>query len=133
MPAITPTEATRMMYGHAASGEWDKVATFMAEDFVIHEPAGLPYGGEWRGPDALQRLFAHIMGFWQEPVVEWVDLVGNDKHVVALLRFSMTVPGTGERIVQRVAEVTRFDAQGKMAEMHIHYFDTAAMAQALAR
>jgi len=31
MPAITPTEATRMMYGHAASGEWDKVATFMAE------------------------------------------------------------------------------------------------------
>jgi len=133
MPAITPTEATRIMYGHAASGEWDKVATFMAEDFVIHEPAGLPYGGEWRGPDALQRLFAHVMGFWQEPVVEWVDLVGNDKHVVALLRFSMTVPRTGERIVQRVAEVTRFDAESRMAEMHIHYFDTAAMAQALLR
>ena len=34
---------------------------------------------------------------------------------------------------QRVAEVTRFDAEGRMVEMHIHYFDTAAMAQALAR
>lgn len=129
---MTPIETTRIMYEHATRGEWDAVAGFMAEDFVIHEPASLPYGGEWRGRDALKRLFGEVMGFWRDPLVEWIDLVGGEAHVVALLRFSMTMPNSGERIVQRVSEVTRFDADGKMAEMHIHYFDTGAMVRALA-
>lgn len=130
---MTPVEATRAMYEHAVRGEWEAVAAFMAEDLVIHEPASLPYGGEWRGRDALQRLYVSVMGFWHDPLVEWIDLIGGEEHVVALLRFSMTVPATGERIVQRVSEVTRFNAGGKMTEMHIHYFDTAAMAAALSR
>lgn len=129
---MTPTEATRTMYNHVGQGDWEAVETFMADDFVIHEPTGLPYGGEWRGRDALQRLFAEVMSFWKDPAIEWIDLVGGNEHVVALLRFSMTVPGTGERIVQRVSEVTRFNADGKMTEMHIHYFDTAEMARSLA-
>ena len=128
---MTPLEATRTMYEHAAKGEWDAVETYMADDFVIHEPASLPYGGEWRGRNALRRLFESVMGFWESPDVEWIDLIGNDLHVVALLRFGMTVPGTGERIIQKVCEVTRFDMNGKMIEMRIHYFDTAAMAQSL--
>jgi len=119
------------MYEHAARGEWDTVAAFMAEDFVIHEPKSLPYGGEWRGRDALQRLFIRVMGFWESPEVEWIDLLGNDEHVVALLRFGMTAPTTGKRIVQRVSEVTRFNSQGLMAEMHIHYFDSAELADAV--
>ena len=126
---MTPAEATRAMYDHAARGEWDDVAAFMADDFVIHEPATLPYGGEWHGRDALQRLFTHVMGFWEDPQVEWIDLVGGDRHVVALLNFSMTVRGTGRRIAQRVAEVTSFGADGKMVAMHIHYFDTGEMAR----
>lgn len=130
---MTPIEATRAMYQHAASGEWDAVEAFMAEDFVIHEPASLPYGGEWRGRDAVRRLYSEVMGFWHDPVVEWIDLVGGEEHVVTLLRFCVTVPGTGERIVQRVSEVTCFNPDGQMSEMHIHYFDTAAMSQALAR
>lgn len=129
---MTPIETTRAMYQHAARGEWDAIEPMMAEDLVIHEPASLPYGGEWRGRDALQRLYAEVMGFWQDPLVEWIDLVGGDDHVVALLRMSVTVPGTGERIVQRVSEVTRFNTDGQMVEMHIHYFDTATMTRALA-
>ncbi|WP_242128033.1 nuclear transport factor 2 family protein [Sphingobium sp. Sx8-8] len=128
---MTPTQAVRTMYEHAARGEWAAVQIFMAQDFVIHEPASLPYGGEWRGRDALERLFIRVMSFWRDPLVEWIDLIGGETHVVALLRFSMTVPETGERIVQHVSEVTRFDGDGKMAEMRIHYFDTAAMARAL--
>jgi len=129
---MTPLEATKAMYDHAARGEWDAVASFMAEDLVIHEPQTLPYGGEWRGRDALQRLFATVMGYWDDPQVEWIDLVGGDQHAVALLRMSVTVPGTSKRVTQRVTEVTRFNADGKMAEMHIHYFDTGEMARLLA-
>lgn len=129
---MTPLEVTQAMYDHAARGEWEAVAAFMAEDLVIHEPPTLPYGGEWRGRDALQRLFTHVMGFWDDPQVAWIDLVGGDTHVVALLQMSATVRATGKHFTQRIAEVTRFNADGKMAEMHIHYFDAGELARLIA-
>jgi len=44
-----------------------------------------------------------------------------------LLQFAMTSRATGQRFSQRVAEVTTFNDNGLMAQMHIHYFDTAEM------
>lgn len=116
------------MYAHVHEGDWAAVETFMADDFVIHEPASLPYGGEWRGKDALRRLYAHVMGYWSDPHVEWDELVGGERFTVALLRFTMTSKATGERFTQSVSEVTRFE-HGKMAEMRIHYFDAAEVAR----
>lgn len=126
---MTPLESTKAMYDCAAQGDWDAVAAFMAEDLVIHEPATLPYGGEWRGRDALQRLFECVMAFWDDPEVEWIDMVGGETRVVALLRFTMTARTSGKRFSQRVAEVTTFNPAGLMSEMHIHYFDTGEMAR----
>jgi ketosteroid isomerase-like protein len=126
---VTPLEASRALYTHLQKGEWDAVAACMADDFVIHEPPSLPYGGEWRGKDALQRLYAHVMAYWADPKVEWIDLLGGEAHSVALLHFSMTSRATGERFSQHVTEVTQFDAAGKIAEMRIHYFDPAEVAR----
>jgi ketosteroid isomerase-like protein len=129
---VTPLDASKAMYAHVAKGEWDAVAELMSEDFVIHEPATLPYGGEWRGRDALQRLYAHVMGFWRDPEVRWLELLGGERHTVALLDLTATAPETGQRFSQRIAEVTTFDEAGRMSAMHIHYFDTGEMARMLA-
>ena len=126
---MSPLESTKAMYECVARGNWSAVATFMADDLVIHEPATLPYGGQWRGRDALQRLFKSVMGFWDDPQVEWIDMVGGETRVVALLQFTMTARTSGQRFSQRVAEVTTFNADGLMSEMHIHYFDTGEMAR----
>jgi hypothetical protein len=67
------------------------------------------------------------MGYWEEPVVRWVELVGGQKHAVALLHFTVTAKSSGKRFETHVAEVTSFDDAGKMASMRIHYFDTADM------
>ena len=128
----TPLELSRAMYDHVKSGEWDRVAEFMAEDFVIHEPVSLPYGGEWRGRDAMQRLYAEVMGYWRDPAVEWLELVGGEHHVVALLILTATAPDSGLRFPQHIAEVTRFNADGLMQSMRIHYFDTGEMARQIA-
>jgi ketosteroid isomerase-like protein len=128
---MTPLEASKAMYAAVARGEWDVVADFMSDDLVIYEPTSLPYGGEWRGRDALQRLYAHVMTFWDDPVVQWQELVGGDKHAVALLHFTVTAKASGKRFETHIAEVTRFDDAGKMASMRIHYFDTAHMVEQL--
>ena len=124
---MTPLEASKAMYDAVHAGDWNAVADFMAEDFVIHEPTSLPYGGEWRGRDALQRLYAHVMGYWEDPVVQWQELVGGETYAVALLHFTVTAKSSGKRFETHIAEVTRFDDAGKMASMRIHYFDTADM------
>lgn len=124
---MTPLDASKAMYAEVARGNWDAVADFMADDFVIYEPESLPYGGEWRGRDALQRLYAHVMGYWDDPVVQWQELVGGESHAVALLHFTVTARASGKRFETHIAEVTKFDEAGKMASMRIHYFDTAAM------
>lgn len=124
---MTPLEASKAMYAAVGAGDWEAVAEFMADDFVIYEPTSLPYGGEWRGRDALKRLYAHVMGFWENPVVQWQELVGGEKYAVALLHFTVTARSSGERFETHIAEVTAFDDLGKMASMRIHYFDTADM------
>jgi ketosteroid isomerase-like protein len=126
---MTPLELSRELYAYVQKGEWGRVEEFMADDFVIHEPPSLPYGGEWRGKDALQRLYAHVMAYWADPKVEWIDLLGGEGHSVALLRFSMTSRVSGERFSQHVTEVTQFNPDGKIAEMRIHYFDPAEVAR----
>ncbi|KTE04221.1 hypothetical protein ATE68_00775 [Sphingopyxis sp. H038] len=128
---MTPLEASKAMYAAVARGEWDVVADFMADDLVIHEPTSLPYGGEWRGRDALQKLYAHVMGYWEDPVVKWQELVGGEKYAVALLHFTVTAKSSGKRFETHIAEVTEFDDAGKMASMRIHYFDTVHMVEQL--
>jgi len=128
---MTPLEASKAMYAAVARGEWDVVADFMSDDLVIHEPTSLPYGGEWRGRDALQKLYAHVMGYWEDPAVKWQELVGGEKYAVALLHFTVTAKSSGKRFETHIAEVTEFDDAGKMASMRIHYFDTAHMVEQL--
>lgn len=132
MTRLSPLEASRAMYDHVSRAEWDAVAGFMAEDFVIFEPSTLPYGGEWRGRDALQRLYARVMGYWIDPQVAWLELVGGERHAVALLHLTVTAPDSGRRFSQHIAEATAFAEDGLMQSMRIHYFDTGEMARQIA-
>lgn len=119
---MTPLQLAEAMFAGIDAGDWSVVAELMTEDYVIHEPSVLPYGGDWKGRDALPRLFAHVMGYWDDPVVERRGVMGDEQHFVALLSFTMTSKLTGRRFTQPIAEVTRC-VGGKMAETWVHYFD----------
>ena len=116
----------RRVYEIAGQGRWDEVEALLSDDLVIHEPESLPYGGEWRGRDALRRLYAEVMGYWADPHVTVRAITGDEEWAVALLDFTMTSRATGERFTMPVAEASRAEA-GKIAEMRIHYFDTAEL------
>lgn len=116
------------LYARARAGDWDGVEALLSPDLVIHEPASLPFGGDWTGRDALRRLFARVMGTWNDPRVEVETIVGDDRYVVALLRFTMTSKVTGRTFTQPVAEVSVIEA-GLIREMRIHYFDTTEVAR----
>lgn len=122
----------REIYAHAGQGAWDRVEAHLSDDLVIHEPPSLPYGGVWRGRDALRRLYAEVMSYWADPSVQVRSIVGDETWAVAILDFSMTSKVTGERFAMPVAEASRAEG-GKIAEMRIHYFDTAEVARQAGR
>lgn len=120
-------DIVRRCYTHASRGEWDQANALVADDFKLHEPASLAYGGVWTGKDAMQRLNGAVMSYWGQPELQLVDLIGNEQRCVVLLRFSMTSKATGKRFTQDVVEVLRVE-NGLIAELRIHYFDTAELA-----
>jgi ketosteroid isomerase-like protein len=122
----TALDLTRQIYTLAGQGRWDEVEQLLSEDLVIHKPESLPYGGEWRGRDALRRLYTKVMTHWADPSVELRTIVGDEEHAVALLDFTMTSRATGDRFTMPVAEASRAEG-GNIVEMRIHYFDTAGL------
>lgn len=118
----------KQVYGAAGARDWDTVATLCSDDLVIYEPASLPFGGEYRGRDALLRLFTIVMDYWDNPQVTINAIVGDDTHAAVLLTFTMTSKHTGRTFTQSVAESAK-SKDGLVTEMRIHYFDAAEVAR----
>ena len=122
--ALTPVETLKAIYIHIRAGEWDKVDEYLSDDFVAYEPESLPFGGEWRGENVFKRLFAAVMGSFDSPSVEPIDMSGGDEWVAYALKLSFTSTSTGQRVTYRLIENGRV-IDGKLTELHLHYFDTA--------
>ena len=123
----TPRERLQAVYAAAGARDWDKVESLIHPGFVLYEAECLPFGGEWRGKDALQRCAAAMYGTWAEAKVEIHDITGGDSHAVVVLTLTMTSKRTGETFSQTVNECGAFE-DGLLKELRIHYFDAAEVA-----
>ncbi|MFC6882305.1 MULTISPECIES: nuclear transport factor 2 family protein [Actinomadura] len=100
-------------------------------DFVLVEPASLPYGGEWRGPDGFLRFLETMNRVWsrmgpKDPPVH----VEQGDTIVLLATLDAVGRATGRAIEVPVAQVVRFRA-GLLLEARMFYFDTVAVNEAL--
>lgn len=123
----TPAQLLADIYRLAGQRDWDAVAERLHPDIVIHEAASLPFGGEWRGKDALQRLSAAMYGAWAEAKVEIHEIIGGETYAAVILSLTMTSKKTGRTFTQTLSEVGRFEG-GLLKEHRIHYFDAAEIA-----
>ncbi|MEL7447226.1 MAG: nuclear transport factor 2 family protein [Pseudomonadota bacterium] len=123
----TPRELLSAVYAAAGARDWDKVESLLHPDFVLYEAECLPFGGEWRGQDALQRCAAAMYSTWAEAKVDIHDITGGDTWAVTVLTLTMTSKRTGETFSQTVNEAGTFE-DGLLKELRIHYFDAAEVA-----
>ena len=123
----TPRALLSAVYAAAGERDWDKVESLIHPEFVLYEAECLPFGGEWRGKDALQRCAAAMYGTWAEAKVDIHDITGGDTHAVTVLTLTMTSKRTGETFSQTVNECGAFE-DGLLKELRIHYFDAAEVA-----
>jgi hypothetical protein len=124
----TPRELLTAVYANAGAREWDKVEALLHPDFVLHEAEILPFGGEWKGKDALQRCAAAMYGTWAEAKVDIHDITGGDSWAVTVLTLTMTPKGGDETFSQTVCEAGSFE-DGLLKDLRIHYFDPEEVAR----
>lgn len=124
---MTPREIQAAVYAAAGARDWEKVESLLHPDFVLYEAEGLPFGGEWRGKDGLQRCAAAMYGTWAEAKVDIHDITGGETHAVTVLTLTMHPKDGSAPFSQTVCEMGEFE-DGLMKSLRIHYFDAAEVA-----
>lgn len=112
----------------------DEAATraLIAEDFVMHEDSGMPYGGIYRGPDGFFELIGKVWNTWGgshfEPQYQIADPAGS--KVCAVVLFRGTPGKSTEPVEALINEVWEF-RDGQAVEARVWYFDSPKLCQAI--
>lgn len=114
---------TQKIYAAMFSGDMETVKGFAADDIMIHEAEGLPYGGLYRGPSGIDRLSRLIYETWDDMDFKLVEITAGGEYTVALMHFSAKGKKTGKSFSFPIAEAWRFK-DGKAIEWRPFYFDT---------
>ncbi|SFO41956.1 hypothetical protein SAMN05660359_03291 [Geodermatophilus obscurus] len=118
-------------YEAFAKGDLATLTEQWRADIRWHEPGASELAGDYEGPQAVFGMFARLMelsenSFRAEPVLVCAD----DEHATALVRFTAH---RGDRHLDTlVAQVARFDGDGKVAEFWNAPTDQQAMERFLA-
>ena len=98
---------------------------------VIHQPAGLPYRGDWRGLDGVTAMFKAMRETWTDMAVDDIEATMSGDLLFMAGRLTLTSRATGKTIVQPFAEVLRLKA-GQLLDGTPFYYDTAEIQAAIA-
>jgi ketosteroid isomerase-like protein len=124
-------DAVRMAYEAINSGDPSPVLEAVDEEMEFHEPASLPYGGTYRGPDGMGQFFSALADSWDGLHLEIEELLDAGDCVVIRGRLQGRSKSTGSEVDEPYLEVLRF-REGRAIAGWIQ-IDTAKVLQVLGR
>ena len=101
------------------------------DDFVVYEAGGVPYSGEYRGPQGFFELFAkmnEVMELAPDPAVQF--LLADDT-VAVRYRLKFTARASGQSVEMGLVEIYTV-RDGLIVELDVYYKDPPAIAALLA-
>jgi ketosteroid isomerase-like protein len=105
--------------------------SLMHDDFVVHEAGGLPFSGDYYGPQGFSELLDRMHDVLQleaGPVI--IDALGEDA-VASRFRLSFTARASGESVEMALVEIYTVRDE-RVAELDVYYKDPSAVAALLA-
>jgi ketosteroid isomerase-like protein len=120
-----------MAYEAINSGDPSPVLEAVDEEMEFHEPASLPYGGTYRGPDGMGQFFSALADSWDGLHLEIEELLDAGDCVVIRGRLQGRSKSTGSEVDEPYLEVLRF-REGRAIAGWIQ-IDTAKVLQVLGR
>ncbi|GAA5082296.1 nuclear transport factor 2 family protein [Nocardia iowensis] len=122
-------EAEYLAAGGPGSASFDLLAPFFATDVALHQAAGLPYGGAWRGHEGMEQFFRTMAQTWASFELLEQEFLATGETTVVHTRVRARARATGRELTFPILQtITIID--GRISEVHPFYWDTAAIASA---
>lgn len=111
------------LYTATGTGDWDKAASMLTDDFFVTEADGLPMAGVYRGRNALRELFTKVMGMVDVAGLDRIQTTVGGDYAITVVAFRFADPSLEPA---ELCELFRF-RDGKVCEIKPYYFDRAPM------
>lgn len=115
--------------GFRAGSLGDFLAPF-DDDSVMIEASSLPYGGTYRGREAIGAALMQIVEVWTDLSYDIEEIIAGRNYVIAYGDLHVTARSTGRVMSFKLAEVWRFEGE-RLISLQPLYFDTADAISAL--
>lgn len=122
-------EANYLAAGGPGRADFAELAPFFAEDVVLHQAGALPYGGQWRGHDGMERFFLAMSATWESFEMVRQRMLSTDEPIVVLTDVRARARATGRELEFQILQTIGF-RDGRISEVRPFYWDTAAIAEA---
>ena len=109
----------------------DQARSLLHDDLVVHEAGGLPYSGDYRGPQGFVDLLATMnecLELTPGPIVR--DVLSDDM-IVSRFRLTFTARASGRTAEMSLVELYRV-SDGLIVELDVYYKDPSAVTALLA-
>jgi ketosteroid isomerase-like protein len=127
----TNLEVVQTMVDAFARGEIDEALSCLADDLVVHEPATLPYAGDWHGPAGFLKMVEGFMATWEfKSELTSTAYDGGGDLVFLRVQADVVSVATGKPLSFKIVEVYTV-RDGKIADIDVFYKDTAEMVAAI--
>lgn len=126
MTALEIEQFVDDLYLATGTGDWDRAASMLTDDFFVTESEGLPMAGVFRGKDALQQLYTQVMGLVDVAALDRVQTTVGGDYAVTILSIRFVDPALAPA---EICELFRF-RDGKCCEIKPYYFDPAKIVAA---
>ncbi len=118
----------RRFYDIVLSGDLDAASALLDERIVVHEPPGLPYGGEYQGVAGWREITEHEMATMKTELLSSIEFHDVDGETVLMrVRVRFTSRETGRSADTDVVELLKV-SDGRLTEFDVYYKDPGAVA-----
>ncbi|GAA1032538.1 MULTISPECIES: nuclear transport factor 2 family protein [Amycolatopsis] len=124
-------EAEYFAAGGPGSASFAPLAPYFAEDVVLHQAGGLPFGGDWHGHTGLEKFFLEMSRIWKSFEIGEQEFLALGATSVVLTQVRARARATGRELEFPILQALRIE-DGRIAEVRPFYWDTAAIASACA-
>ncbi|WP_409182456.1 nuclear transport factor 2 family protein [Amycolatopsis sp. VS8301801F10] len=122
-------EAEYFAAGGPGSASFAPLALYFAEDVVLHQAEGLPFGGEWRGHSGMEEFFLAMSRAWESFEIGEQEFLALGATSVVRTQVRARTRATGRELEFPILQTLRIE-DGRIAEVWPFYWDTAAIASA---
>lgn len=123
-------DVVRQFYAFVAEGDQERASELLDENVLVHEPATLPWGGEYQGRDGMGQLVSVMHELAVAENVGGFEYIEAGDTVILRTGGRYTSRATGQAAESEIIEIVKV-RDGKLADVDVYYRDPSSIAAAM--